>query len=258
VSNKRTQGGPRRTKSIGEGKGRYKHPRIIALSDVATRFDDACVRTLALPPGADLQVCGWWLREAAEIFVGEAKIPTANEIRDEIASLHDAAERRAFEKAAHLLEHLSLETYAMLGEALPAPAELRNEILRDNAAYALASLCRVGARRVKGRRRSSGKRSCPSLRPHFYAPMASKNFLKRQAERNFVERISIAWFKSTGKKPPRTARREDAGRDIGPFARFVRECLRLVGANYADPVALINEVAASTKTATVRPSRINP
>ena len=48
--------------------------------------------------------------------------------------------------------------------------------------------------------------------------------------------------------PPRTARRADAGRNLGPFARFVEECLRLVGAGYADPVALINAVGARLDT----------
>ena len=58
--------------------------------------------------------------------------------------------------------------------------------------------------------------------------------------------------------PSLTVRRADDSRDIGPFARLVRECLRLVGASYADPVALINEVGASAGTATVKLSRINP
>lgn len=264
-NNQRTRRGPPRAKFspfAATSKTGYKHPRIIALSDVATRFDDACICELAqigkLPPKADLQVFGWWIREAADMFVREAQIPTANGVRNEIASLHDAAERRAYEEVARRLDDLSLEARAILGDGLPAATDLRDEASRDSAAGASASLCRVGGQRVEGRRRSQGKRSPPIVRPDFCAPTASKSFFRREAERNFVERISIAWCKSTGKKAPRTARRADAGRSIGPFARLVRQCLRLVGASYADPVALINEVGASARTMTVRLSRINP
>lgn len=259
---KRTRSGPRRTKFSATSKGEYKHPRIIAPSDVATRFDEACIRELALiaklPPSADLQVFGWYIREAVDMFVCESRILTSNEVRNEIAALHDAAERRAYDEMECRLECLNLEARAILGEALPAATDLRDEALRDEVAGALASLCRSGARRVEGRRRSSGKRSSPSLRAILYAPTARKNFLRREAERNFVERISIAWGKSTGKTPPRTARRVDAGRGLGPFARLVKECLRLVGASYADPVALINEVGASARATTATLSRINP
>jgi hypothetical protein len=136
----------------------------------------------------------------------------------------------------------------ILGEALPTPSDLGDEALRDEVTNALASLCRIGGLRVEGRRRSSGKRSPPSLRPILFAPRASRNFLRREAERYFVERLSIAWREVTGKAPPRTARSASAERDIGPFARLIRECLRLVGAGYADPVALINEVGASAET----------
>jgi hypothetical protein len=258
----RTRSGPRGKKFSATSKSRYKHPRIIALSNVATLFDEARIRKLAviaqLPPSTDLQVFGWYVREAADMFVHESRIPTSNEVRSEIASLHDAAERRAYDEVARLLDGVSPEARTILGGALPAATDLRDEALRDEVAGALASLCRTGGQRVEGRRRSSGKRSSPSLRPDLRAPTASKNFLRREAERNFVERISIAWGKSTGKKPTRTARRADAGRGIGPFARLVQECLRLVGAGYADPVALINEVGESAGATTMKLSRINP
>jgi hypothetical protein len=192
------------------------------------------------------------------MFAREAKIPTGNEVGKEIAALHDAAERRAFEKLIGLRDHLSLEAHAILGDGLPPATDLRDEALRDEAAAALASHCRIGGQLVEGRRRSSGRRSSPTLRPNLYAPRARKNFPRREAERNFVERISIAWREATGKDPPRTARRASAERELGPFARLVKECLRLVGASYADPVALINEVGKSAKPTTARLSRIKP
>jgi hypothetical protein len=130
---------------------------------------------------------------------------------------------------------------------LPAAGELRDPTLRDQACAMIANLCQIGGRQVEGRTRRSGKRSSPTLRPELNAPAPRRNILRREAERNFVKRISIGWCKTTGKEPPRTARRRGAERDIGPFARLVRECLRLLGASYADPVALINEVANERK-----------
>jgi hypothetical protein len=260
-----------------------KRRPIISLADVPAVFDDPCIHELAvkakLPAAADLEAFGRWIREAAEMFVREVQVPTANEIRSEITRLHKAAAQRDFELAASLLGGLSQEARALFeapelaleiievnpqcstaktsrvepmpsrkmeqsARSLPSPSDLRNDAFRDQACVAIASACRIGAQRVEGRRRSSGRRSSPTLRPTPYAPTASKNFLRREAERNFVERLTTAWGKSTGKKPPRTARHKDAGRGLGPFAQFVQECLRLIGAGYADPVALINAVGA--------------
>jgi hypothetical protein len=247
----RTRRGPPRPQFSSFGatsKAGFKRPRIIPLSDVATRFDDACICRLAqiaeLPPNADLEVLGLFIREAADLFVRDALSPTSNEIRNEIASLHDALERRDYDRAISLLDELSLEARARLGDVLPTPADLRDADSRDETAAALASLCRIGGQRVEGRRRPDGTRSPSSVRPYFNAPEASRTFLRREAERYFVERLSIAWCRATSKAPPRTARRASAERDIGPFARLVRECLRLVGAAHADPVALTNAVGA--------------
>jgi hypothetical protein len=219
---------------------------IIALEDVPARFDDDCIRKLAseLPPGADLNALGWWIKEAASIFANDARIPTANQLHAEIAILCDAARRRLFEQVADLLDKLSLEARAMLSTlgALPAPSDLRGEALRDEACDAVASLCRIGGELVEGRNRPCGKQSRPLLRPLLYAPKPRRHFPRRDAELRFVARLSNAWRDVTGKKPSRTARHGDASRDVGPFARFVGECLRLVGAGDADAVELINQL----------------
>jgi hypothetical protein len=64
------------------------------------------------------------------------------------------------------------------------------------------SSCQIGGQLVEGRRRPSGKRSSPSLRPELYAPAPSRNFLRREAERNFVERLSIAWARVRARNRP--------------------------------------------------------
>jgi hypothetical protein len=260
-----------------------KRRQIISLADVPTVFDDPCIRKLAanakLPAESDLEAFGWWIREAAEMFVREVQVPTANEVRSEISALYKAAAQRDFERAASLLGSLSQGALALFEEPplaleikansqcavaktsraervrsrktrqsarpLPSPSELRDDASRDQACATIEGLCRIGGQLVEGRRRPLGKRSRANFRPHLFAPSAIRHFPKRDAERRFVWRLSLAWCEATGKQSPRTARRATAGRDIGPFARLVRECLRLAGARYADPVALINEMGAS-------------
>jgi hypothetical protein len=91
-------------------------------------------------------------------------------------------------------------------------------------------------------------------RPLLYAPDARRHFQKRAAERDFVMWLRLAWAEATGEPPSRTARRaEKSYRDLGPFARFVRECLRLAGAPYAEVVELINRVNRRRRAAPNNP-----
>jgi len=106
----------------------------------------------------------------------------------------------------------------------------------------IARLCQFGGGYVEGRRRPAGKQSRPVWDPLIHAPKPQRNFAKRNAERNFVMWLSVAWLEATGVVPSRTARHDDASREVGPFARFSRECLRRVGAPDADIVELINEL----------------
>jgi hypothetical protein len=124
---------------------------------------------------------------------------------------------------------------------LPASSDLRDEVLRERACDVVKRLCRIGGELAEGRRRPSGKRSRSAWRPHVYAPKARPDFPRRDAERCFVARLSAAWCYVVRQAPPRTVRHRIA-RESGPFVRFVRKCLDLVGATYADAVELINAV----------------
>jgi hypothetical protein len=128
--------------------------------------------------------------------------------------------------------------------AVPTPSDLRDETSRDEACGAIMRLCAFGSTFAAGRLRSSGKRSRPVWKPLLYAPEPRRNFEKRKAERVFVMSLRIAWMKAVGSEPARTARHAQDFRrpDVGPFARLVGECLRLVGAIGVDPVELINEL----------------
>jgi hypothetical protein len=268
---------------------------IISPENVAAVFDDECISKLATklprvrpheepgasaaPAGPDLNAFGEAIREAARIFARDACMPTANQLRGEIAALYKAADRRLFEQVADLLERLSPQAHELLsrrakrigrnnvsaarsprltavgwhGEILtrvsraplrlplPVPGDLRDEASREVACEVLARLCWMGCDFLEGRRRSSGKRSRHIARPLLFAPEPRRNFAKRDAERYFVMLLSLAWQEATRATPSRTARHSDAGRDVGPFARFVRECLCLVGSD-ADVAGLINEV----------------
>ena len=154
-----------------------KRGRIIAVEDVPTKFDDAYIGELAakLPRDADLNALSWWIREAAYMFACDARIPTANEVHNEIATLYKAAERHLYEFVGDLLDKLSVEGRLKLSTlgALPAPSDFRDEALRDQACDAIAGLCRIGGQIVEGRRRPSGKRSRPTMRPYLYAPKPS-------------------------------------------------------------------------------------
>jgi len=226
---------------------------IIAADEVAAIFDDAQVFRLAkaakVPPGTNMVLLAEGVREAARIFVRDANLPAGNELHYVIADLHKASDRHRYDEVAALMENLSPQARDMLIDRsaqrtieieLPPPDSLRDPARRDGACETIARLCRSGGRIVAGRRRPSEKRSLPTLRPLLHAPEPQRNFMKRDAERDFVMWLSIAWQEATGAAPSRTARHRVDGRDVGPFARFARECLHRVGAPDADIVELMN------------------
>jgi hypothetical protein len=233
---------PRKVASPTRGA---KKSRPILAEDVAAVFNDARVAQLAKaakpPPGINIAVLAEGVREAARIFVRDASDPTANELHDQIAALLKASERRRYDDLALLLEGLSPQTRDLM-PGLPHPGALHDVEQREAACVSIAASCQFGGQFVQGRRRPSGNRSRPVWRPYLYAPDRRRHFPKREAERNFVTLLSIAWFDATGVAPSRTAHHKAAGRDVGPFAKFLRQCLHLVGAGHADVVELLNEL----------------
>lgn len=255
-----------------------------AEADVPQLFDDVCIDHLAkrsrLPATADRQIFADGIREKACIFARNIRIPNANELNDEIAELHRVAEARQFEDVANLLGKLSTRASDFLrarverishvnagqpsrprvtvmgrnGEvltrkptvpwsvALPTSDDLRNESRREHACATVAMLCRTGGRYVEGRRRPTGKRSKPNWQWELFAPEKTTHPARRRVEREFVDGLREVWFRSTGKMPSRTADR----RNLGPFARLVQECLKLVGAYHENTsvAELINQCEA--------------
>jgi hypothetical protein len=110
---------------------------------------------------------------------------------------------------------------------------------RDEAGEMMARLCRTGVERIPGRMRESGRRSRPTFRPLVYAPQLKRHMPKRQPELVFVASLAAAWLRATGNPPAMTADR----RAPGPFAKFVKECLDLVGVGHVvNAMNLINKL----------------
>lgn len=217
-----------------------------------------------LPITADKSRFGEGVREAARIFARDARDPNANQVHDEIAALWkavDPAKPPQWEAMASALEALSQWTRNMLADrgsrpsvatVLPVPEALRDPERQEAARDAIAKLVSQGWLWVKGRSRGDGKRSRPGLVPVLFAPEKIKSPPRRKAARYFVTMLQIAHLEATGEQSVRTARRReyvergrpDVLRELGPFAQFVRECFRLVGAPDVDAVACINELHA--------------
>jgi hypothetical protein len=237
-----------------------RHP--IEESEISRIFDDACIKGLAttrLLAGADLRRFAEGVREGARIYARDARVPTDNELHAEIAALYRAAERKQYEQVAALLEGFSPKARGLLnrrgarpslGLELPAANALRDAAQQKKARETVLRLCRLGGEYVEGRRRSSGKRS-RTWRPLLHTPRPSRSFPKRDAERNFVMQLQLAWLEATGRPPSLAANPARPG----PFVRTVRKCLELVGASHADAVGLINELNRRRKRKTGVPSQ---
>jgi hypothetical protein len=226
---------------------RKKSLPAIKVEQVEQVFDDAFIQTLAkiakLPADADKRRYAEAVREAARIYARDVCEPNTNELHSQIKELHHAAQRLEYDRAATLLESLSAKARDMLNNLpatnLPPTAALRDPVLRKDACETIASLCRIGGGIIEGRMRPSGKRS-KSWQWTIYGPTPSRNLPKRQAERDFVVNLQLAWAESVGKKPPQAA---NINR-LGPFALMVQACLRAVGAGSSEAavVGRINEL----------------
>jgi hypothetical protein len=217
-----------------------KSRKPIPAADIQRIFDEACINTLAaigrLPAGADRKLFAEGVREAARIYARDARIPTDNELNAEIAALYGAAKRKRYGQVAALLEKLSPQARKLLSKRatrlsleLPAPEGLR-DTTQQKACDIVLKLCQYSGSYDEGRRRR--------WHPLLSAPKLSKNFPRRDAERDFVMWLQVAWLEATDERPSLAANPKRPG----PFARMVRKSLELIGAGHADAVGLINEL----------------
>lgn len=224
-------------------------PHFISVDDVSTVFDEARIARFAecykLPPDADMDRFKLGTRTAAEIYLRDVAEPNHNDIRREVRKLYVAAHRGLYAEATEIVTHLSPPTCQLLNRRnLPGTALLNDAsplldpARQKTACQQLAALCQIGARWLPGRNRPSGRQSS-RLDIELCAPNPTRHFEKRKAERTFYMWLRIAWLEATGERQQAfTAHHDEELR--GPFARFVCECLRLVGATHVDGIELIN------------------
>jgi hypothetical protein len=214
--------------------------------DVDQVFDDRAVCELAeiakIPSITGRGILKREIQRAARLYLRDKQSPNVNAVYREIDSLHRAAEKRECEVVSQKFAELSPPARDLLElnatEELPSQSDFvaLSDQERDEVCDKIAARCRVGGGIVKGRKRQSGRRSL-TWKAQLYAPKPTPHFEKRKAELEFVIWLRAAWFDAKGKLPSSTANHESPG----PFVRFVKECLKLVGAGHADAIGLINE-----------------
>jgi hypothetical protein len=259
-----------------------KTQRAITAGNVPSVFDDARIAGLAdiakFPKDGDRARWADGIGQAVRMYAEDARKPGINAVHDEIERLLQAAMRvlglrkpaaEDYEQVAGLAEKLSPEGRQRFetreatpgferaepgGLKFPSLEDLRDPARRHEACEVVRRFCSMGGKHIEGRKRPSGKRST-TWAPLLHTPERISHPAKREAERQFVMRLQIAWLEATGELPALSA---NPGH-LGPFARMVRECLRLVGAGYdesgkhpksADAAVadLINEVNKRRRT----------
>jgi hypothetical protein len=220
-----------------------KTQRAISAHDVPRVFDDVCIDRLAqiaevpqlAPEARDRLALA--IREAARIYAEDARKPNINAVHDEIERLHQAASRREYEQVALLIDALSPDVRQRF-ETREATPGFENAGLKFPSAEALRDpeRCYVACDVV---RQFCSVGIGPHQRPLLFAPERIKRPTKREAERQFVINLRLAWLETTDTNPTATV---NPARSDRPFASFAQECLTLVGAPYADAVGLINEL----------------
>jgi hypothetical protein len=222
-----------------------KARRTIAAEDVDRVFNDKYIEKFAarLPTGADRRRFANAIREAARIYARDAPEPTVNELRAEIAALYNAADRRQCDRLAIQIEQLSPKARNLLnrrgtrlGLALPPPKAM-NGTEADKACIIVAKLASIGGGYIDGRMSPTGKRS-RTWRPLLHAPKSQRSPPKREAERQFIINLQLAWLEATGVPPSKAVNRDRPS----PFAQMAAQCFKSVGAAHADVFGLINNV----------------
>lgn len=190
-----------------------RNRRAITETDVPDVFDNQKIQHLAdivKIDGPGLARFGEGVRVAARLYARDTAVPSNNEVRREIATLHRLAERHDYPNLAKAIETMTsaarhtLELRRSNGAyrnhilRIPDPAELSNPDKRENAAAGLRMLIEVGGSWVEGRKRSNGHRS-RSWRPVFDAPTASRGEPRREAERMLVINLQLAMLDTEAK-----------------------------------------------------------
>jgi hypothetical protein len=223
------------------------------------------------------------IRAAALVYIRDTNTVTDNDIRREIEALYRAADSGDSEKAAKLVRVMSKETRAFLNKPairisskIPKPSAFLDRARWRAACETVRRLCSQGGHReegklvphlylpkrqfmyeqgvqeqlrpwVKAANRRDIKVNMAELQRKAVRNAVNSNLRspKRQAERDFIMFLQVAYFNATGRMPPVTASKSGSrSREPapGPLARFVQRCLDLLVADKVDVIAQINEL----------------
>ncbi len=263
--------------SAAKEQARSAYPDAIAEADIPRVFNDRFVDELATvanwpmpskmskgPAVPVKQRFNMRLHEAAHRFLAEIRIPTANELRRQVAGLADSARRwqrsertrntKNLQRVIEQLERLSPQAREWLkgraeriaGDVGTATGALdsppKTFIGRNGEILARKSLKPKSVvlprpddlRDERSRERAVGDILALCVigarfidgKQEFdlFAPPVSKNPRKVEAEENFVEALRVAWLEATGEPASWTANPHSPG----PFVRLAANCLMVL------------------------------
>lgn len=225
----------------------------IAPEDVDQVFDTKAIADLAqiakLPPHADLEQFGDGIRVSVRNFLERRELNNS-QLRAEIQTLYRYTRRadrvwggghseRAAQQLASAIDAMPddvrrrLTMHTPPAPAIPAPEAFLKRETRQQAVQELRLLLMHGGAVVTGRKRPGGKQSL-SFRPYLNVPAVKSSRPRDQAARELIRWLAF-FCAETGKRVPNRVS------DSSPFARFITQCLDMVGVPSGSTVRLINE-----------------
>jgi hypothetical protein len=173
------------------------------------------------------------VEEHVEYEPAGLKLPSAQELREpatrdvacEIVKLFCTAGVELVEGRMRPTGRRSASTWQTV---LYAPVPMSDRRVEETIGYQLDKLNEEAADEEIVRKKRSQKRQVERRFIVATGEPPAKRPPKREAERRFVVHLQLAWLEASDKPPPLTANPQR----LGPFARMVRECLKLAGAGY--------------------------
>ncbi len=123
------------------------------------------------------------------------------------------------------------------------PAELRDPMQGRARLNDLYALLHRGAEWKKGRKRPGGKQSKCQFVRLIAEPPVTQRARRNDAEFLLCTRLAAAYWKATGRMPPRDVNRNSPG----PFARLLGQTLRLLGNPSVNSVKLARSYGQKLK-----------
>jgi len=246
---------------------------LIAISDVERVFNADVVaslaRTVKLSTQADIARFGESIRIGVRIFLEAKARLTAPLLRAAIERLYQLNTRaegggdRAARALARAVDAMPADVWQWLASRntwdrckIPSAKEILSPATRQKAVERFRLILSYGGRVVAGRKRASSRRS-RSFKPLLWVPEQTKpGRPRKEAEREFVQSLALAYVEVAERPPPRTAHYNIDIR--GPFPHFVHQCFEFVGAPTGNVTRLLNQYGAARRQNKKAPAADRP